>query len=156
MFSPGVDPQSTRLLQRPVRWPFNRTDGSTAVSPSRCCQIYTSAAKSCCCANQHARDTFLAQLSTKYHLHVVSTDSPTSVSMAWHLHTCQPLFALSGLSQCALQKSISCLSRESAQPPRVLVGSTMLLQPWNALPPLLRDPNTTLTDFRLMPKTVLF
>jgi len=27
---------------------------------------------------------------------------------------------------------------------------------WNALPPLLRDPNLTLTDFRLMLKTVLF
>ena len=27
---------------------------------------------------------------------------------------------------------------------------------WNDLPPLLRDPNLTLTDFRLMMKTVLF
>ena len=27
---------------------------------------------------------------------------------------------------------------------------------WNDLPPLLRDPNLTLTDFRLILKTVLF
>ena len=91
---------------------------------------------------------------------VTHTSVNDNVSTAWHLHTCQPLSALSLSGRSQLH---SAEVHQQLFVPRIrttVMGSRGFYYAapvsWNALPALLRDPNLTLTDFRLMLKTVLF
>jgi len=70
---------------------------------------------------------------------------------------CQPLSAHSGWSQlCSAEVHQLFVPRIRT----TVMGSRGFYYAapasWNDLPPLLRDPNLTLTDFRLILKTVLF
>ena len=109
--------------------PSSRTDGSTAVCPSRCCQVHTSVAKPRS-VSLHARHASLAQLPTTNHHQVVSAHlqvSPRSCTSIPVAVLPASLPTPVGLN-CVLQKFISCLFRESTQPSWVLVDSTMLLR----------------------------
>ena len=138
---------ASSLVFQPDRW-FD-CSLSCALLPDS----YASVAKLHSCVSLHARHASLAQLPTTNHLQSCVC-SPTSVSTVLHLHTCRGTVSHClptpvGLN-CVLQKFIS----------TTVMGSRRFYcaapASWNDLPPLLRDPNLTLTDFRLILKTVLF
>jgi len=142
----GIDPQSTRLLQWSPRWSSSWTVSSTAVRLLRCCHICF---KPCFNVCWHSWHTSLARLSTTDHLQAVSHDLQAS---PWPCSSLPGTFVNLCLPSPAslyyiLLKFISCLSRES-EPQQTLWGFHYAAPAaWNALPPLLRDPELSLTQF---------
>jgi len=93
-----------------------------------------------------ARHTSLAHLSTADHLCLLTYKCFHAMAPPYLSQLCQPLSAVSNQSQLC-----------PADMHQLFIYATIdASASWNALPPLLRDPDLSLSDFRPMLKTVLF